>query len=123
MEERLLSKNNFEMPAVLKDDDAAVMCIIRLITMDPGTDPLHPDMGVGIFTKFRYSFEEDIRKLKNEITNQIITYMPQLSGVSVSLEVKISRIFVTIQFNMNIVTIIVDNDNKTVTLDSLKGDK
>jgi hypothetical protein len=24
---------------------------------------------------------------------------------------------------MNIVTIIVDNDNKTVTLDSLKGDK
>ena len=120
MEERLLSKNSFEMPTVLKDDQAAVVFIIRLITMDPGTDPLHPDMGVGLFSKYRYSFEDEVKsKLRAAITEQINTYIPQLSGVSVSIEARIASLFITIQFNSTIVTIVADSETKTIKLSDL----
>ena len=123
MEERLLSKNSFENPTILKDNDAAVVCIIRLITMDPGTDPLHPDMGVGLFTNYKYSFTDEVKsKLRSHINEQIQTYIPKLSGVSVSIESRIASIHITIQFNSTIVTVIADTESKTVSLKSLKGE-
>lgn len=123
MEERLLSKNNFEVPTVLKDDEAAVVCIIRLIMMDPGTDPLHPDMGVGLFTKYKYGFTDEIKsKLQNEINEQIQTYIPKLVGVSVDIEARIASLYITIRFNSNIVTVVADTANNTIKLENMKGE-
>ena len=43
--EYLLSVNNFNEPAALEGKQAIGLLLVRLILMEPGTDPLHPDMG------------------------------------------------------------------------------
>ena len=53
-----------------------------LIMMEPGDDPLHPDMGIGIKT-FRYSLTLD--QLAKRIEDQIATYLPFYQNVSVSI--------------------------------------
>jgi hypothetical protein len=60
--------------------------IIQLILLEPGKYQSHPNMGVGIRSKYRYNDRESfIIDLQSDITNQITTYLPELTGVSVSL--------------------------------------
>ena len=53
--EPLMSINKFNKPKVLQEPDSGVIRIVRLILLEPGTIQTHPDMGVGIVSKFRYS--------------------------------------------------------------------
>lgn len=51
--------------------------------MDPGTDPLHPDMGVGIR---RYRYAMDIEEtLAKKIDDQIHTYLPYFEDAEITL--------------------------------------
>lgn len=123
MEERLLAKDNFEMPKVLKDNEAAVVNIIRLIIADPGTYPLHPEMGVGLYSKFRTGWSDEVViSLRSEIQNQIQTYMRELSGVSVNVVSRGHNLFITIQFNDTMVNLMANVDNKTITIEELEGE-
>ena len=81
--EYLLTTNRFKEPSVVNGKEAIGLLLLRLIMLDPGTDPLHPDMGVGI-RNFRYGM--DIKEtLKKRITEQIDTYLPYFSDATVSL--------------------------------------
>lgn len=53
--------------------------------LDPGSIQSHPEMGVGIITKWRYSYYENIDLLQSEIQKQIEKYLPQLQGVNVKI--------------------------------------
>lgn len=70
-------------PRVLTGTEAVGMYLIELITKRPGSDPLHPEMGVGI-DRYRYGIDnlEDLRK---KIEDQIETYLPMYSGADVIL--------------------------------------
>ena len=50
----LMSVDMFNNPATVSGDRAQALKIVRLILMNPGSDPLHPEMGVGL-KQFRYS--------------------------------------------------------------------
>lgn len=95
-EEPLMSVNNFHEPIVVKDEDAAVLLITRLILLEPGTFQTHPNMGVGIVSRFRHGLDTDIKRLESEITTQISKYLPMFTTVQVSVEI--------------------DNDNKTLKI-------
>lgn len=95
-EEPLMSVNNFHKPIVVKDEDAAVLLITRLILLEPGTFQTHPNMGVGIVSRFRHGLDTDIKRLESEITTQISKYLPMFTTVQVSVEI--------------------DNDNKTLKI-------
>lgn len=75
--------NALKRPASVKDYDAIGARLMELIMMEPGDDPLHPDMGVGLRT-YRFGIN-NLDKLKKRIEEQIATYLPFYQSVSVSL--------------------------------------
>lgn len=88
MKEYLLSTDNFTNPKVVKDTDAAGILLIRILIMVPGTNPLHPAMGVGLGTIYRYIMEDDLPSLETRISDQITTYLPpEFASVKVKLSI------------------------------------
>ena len=85
--EYFLGINEFNRPTVYTDIDATYTLLIRLILLNPGTYPNHPRMGVGLVRRYRYANASELSKLSNDIEDQIATYLPQFSSVSVDLTV------------------------------------
>lgn len=93
MKEYLLSTNEFLEPKVLEGADAYGTLLTRLLLLQPGTNPLHPAMGVGLGPKYRFISETDLADLETRVKDQIHTYMPSefIATTSVSLEIKKSK--------------------------------
>ena len=77
MREYLMSTNNFNEPAHLDGYEAECLFLTRLILLEPGTYPNHPDMGVGINTRWRYSGDNMLMDLESTIEQQITDYYPE----------------------------------------------
>lgn len=84
--EYLLSINEFIQPKVLKKDQAAYTDIIRLFLLDPGTNQTHPDMGIGIRSRYRFSDASEIFKLEQEAKDQMKTYLPNLLTMDIQIK-------------------------------------
>lgn len=77
--------NDFDEPTVYKDSEAIAQNLIHLLLLEPGTIQSHPNMGVGIVSKYRYmsTDQEDINKLIGDFRKQIDQYLPY-QGVKVN---------------------------------------
>ena len=84
--EYLLSTDEFNNPKVLEGKDAISQLLIHLILLEPGTYASRPTMGVGLISRYRYTSEDNLDKLKKDIADQISLYLPEFSGVLVDLE-------------------------------------
>ena len=78
-----LALDSFLNPVTYKDRSAVEMLICRLILLEPGTFQTHPDMGVGIVSRYRYAPKSELSNLSRDIENQISTYLPDVHGVEV----------------------------------------
>ena len=87
LKEYLLSINEFVQPKVLKGESAAFADILRLFLLEPGTNQTHPNMGIGIRSRYRFSDNSEISKLKQEVKDQMETYLPNLLVMDVQVEV------------------------------------
>ena len=81
--EYLISVNKINEPIVEKKQRAIALLLFRLILLDPGSDPLHPEMGVGI-RKYRFSINT-LEELKNRVKEQINTYLPDFAASEVNI--------------------------------------
>lgn len=81
--EYLLSVNIYNEPAKADQQSAIALLLIRLILLEPGSDPLHPMMGVGI-RKYRYALNQ-LEELQARIEDQIATYLPEYQNATVAL--------------------------------------
>ncbi len=72
--EYLFKMDSFKEPEVVEGKPAIGLLLVRLIMLDPGSDPLRPDMGVGI-KNYRYAMGK-LDELKERIQSQIKTYLP-----------------------------------------------
>lgn len=99
--EYVLSINEFVQPKVLKGDQAAYTNIIRLLLLNPGTNQTHPEMGIGIRTRYRFSDTSEISTLKQEVKDQLETYLPELLIMDVQIQTynNILAIFISSQNN------------------------
>jgi hypothetical protein len=88
--EYLFSTNEFNEPASLTGKSAIGLLLVRLILMDPGSDPLHPTMGVGI-RKYRYGLD-NINELKKSVEEQIETFLPCYQNASVAMIITPDRV-------------------------------
>lgn len=84
--EYVLSTNEFMQPKVLKKDQAAYTDIIRLFLLDPGTNQTHPEMGIGIRSRYRFSDTSEIFKLEQEVKDQMQLYLPNLLTMDIQIE-------------------------------------
>ena len=99
--EYLLSINEFIQPKVLSGDQAAYTDIIRLFLLNPGTNQTHPEMGIGIRTRYRFSDASEISTLREEVKDQMKTYLPNLLAMDIQIETygTTLAIFITSQNN------------------------
>ncbi len=83
--EYLLSVDEFSNPQIVEGKSAIALLLSRLILLEPGSDPLHPDMGVGI-KKYRFDSNKDVlTEIKDDITKQLETYLPTYQGTEVQI--------------------------------------
>lgn len=76
VKEYLLTTDEFKNPKVVTGTYAIGLLILRLLLSEPGHNPLHPDMGVGLGPKYRFILESQMSTLQNRITDQLHTYLP-----------------------------------------------
>lgn len=90
MQAHLLSFNNFSRPLVLDKADAAYTNIIYLILLSKGKFQSHPDMGVGLRERYhlKTADEKVLEDLRDDITNQMRQYLPELSFIDISVFLK-----------------------------------
>ena len=90
MKEYLLSTNEYKEPKVAKGSEAYGILLTRLLLLEPGTNPLHPGMGVGLGPKYRFISENDMPMLQTLIQEQVNTYLPSefLTTTKAYLELK-----------------------------------
>lgn len=98
--EYFIGIDEFNHPKVYTDQHATFVLLIRLILLEPGTYPNHPDMGVGLVSRYRFAMKEKLANLQTRIEEQISTYLPEFSAVNVEVsyekEHKYTQISITI---------------------------
>ena len=110
--------DKFNKPTVLKDKEAIGTRLMELIMMEPGDDPLHPDMGVGLRT-FRYGVN-NLEDLRSRVQKQIETYLPFYQNADVAI-IRTPDKVVNIEISLGGMKYIYDSNNtsKPITLDDL----
>lgn len=89
MKEHVLSLNDFNMPKVFNENDSNYVLIIRLFLLEPGKFQSHPEMGIGIRSRYRYNNDESfLVSLQNDINNQINKYLPELTATDITVNVR-----------------------------------
>ena len=100
MNEYLMSIDEFYSPKIVKNNDAIYVLLVRLLQLEPGSIQTHPEMGVGLISKYRFAEADTIAdKLKTNIKDQIATYLPDLTGVRVDVYVQNKVLFIEIEVN------------------------
>lgn len=97
--EYLLSVDDFNNPQIVEGKSAVALLLSRLILLEPGSDPLHPEMGVGIKNYRFNSSKNALSEIRDAVQKQVETYLPsfQNSVIEVSLkEDKILNIHITV---------------------------
>ena len=107
MKEHVLSLNDFNMPKVFDASNSIYVLIVRIILLEPGTFQRHPEMGIGIKSRYRYGTIDDafLSTLKNDISKQLETYLPSLASTDIVLTV-----------NGNTLGIIIDTEDGAYVL-------
>lgn len=75
------SVDDFQDPKRYTNAEAIATLLVRLLILEPGTFQSHPEMGVGLYSRYAYSVEGRAIELKNDFMGQIEKYLPQFSGV------------------------------------------
>lgn len=81
--EYFLSIDNLSKPKVVTGQEAIAYLLIRLLLLNPGSDPLHPDMGVGL-EDFRFCVGRE-QELQERIKEQIRTYLTEFAFSEVKI--------------------------------------
>lgn len=114
--EYTLGTNNFKRPVIYEGKKAIGVVLVRLLLMNPGSDPLHPLMGVGIPVKFRYMMEDNLTALRTEMTRQISTYIAPYSNIEVNLRINDKVLEVSAYIDDYTYSYEISEDNNRITL-------
>lgn len=119
MNEYLLSTNIYSVPSVISSPDANGVLITRLLLLEPGTNPHHPDMGVGIGPKYRFITENDLPALRSKIQDQINTYLPleSLGESTVDLEIKENTKYLLISITVGSTKYVYDTEESNTPIE------
>ena len=58
LKEYVIGTNDFKQPEEYLGKKAVGLLVERLLLLEPGTDPMRPEMGVGLVSKYRYMFPD-----------------------------------------------------------------
>jgi hypothetical protein len=127
----LLGLDDLQQPRVIdmsiirpNEWNSAILMIARLILLVPGTYEDHPTMGIDIKGRYRFAFEDELYHLSQEISDQIIMFLPEFRLVSVNAYFRNESLvgYIVIDIELEQVTyrlLYNTQDNKLVGLEDL----
>lgn len=92
-----------------------MLLLTRLVLLEPGTIQSHPEMGVGLHSKYRFAVEGCERDLKADIEQQIAKYLPDFNGVKISVTRKDKALFIAAEIDRTLYGIYYDIEADSVT--------
>ena len=112
------SIDKFNTPIKLEGQKAIGVLLTRLLLMEPGTDRLHPDMGVGI-RRYRYGMDI-IDDIQNRIEDQIATYLNCFPSANINVEYTSKKsLFVQITIDDYVYVYDSDDFDKSLSINDL----
>lgn len=118
MVEHLLTTSEYLEPKSIKGADAYGTLLFRLLILQPGSNPLHPGMGVGLGPKYRFISEDDLEMLRTRIQKQIETYMPgEFLACDVILNLKENTKYLNIIIIADGIKFIYDTENSSTPIE------
>ena len=114
-EEYSFSIDDFENPKIYKNPEAVAVLLTRLLLLEPGTFQSHPEMGVGLYSKYMYSVNGiNVSNLKKDIQKQIVAYLPDYQSASVNVNQDKETIYITIEIDSTIYGFIYNSAAQTI---------
>lgn len=108
------SVDDFLNPKQYKDPEAIATLLTRLLLLEPGLFQSHPDMGVGLISRFRYSVEGSDKELRSEFERQINKYLPQFEGVRISVRQHKDTFYIGAEIDEVIYSFYYDSERETL---------
>ena len=105
--EYMLSIDNLSRPKVLEGREAIAYLLIRLLLLNPASDPLHPEIGVGL-EDYRFCVGR-VAELEERIRDQIATYLPEFIYSSVRVVEITAQKICNIEITVGDVTYVYDS--------------
>lgn len=98
--------------------EAVAFLIQKLLLMSPGTFPSHPNMGIGLTTKYKFMDSSDASKLRDDMISQLSTYLPQYQNINAEITLKKStkELYVTIELDKTQLVYIASLEDEQVRL-------
>lgn len=83
--------------------------------LEPGTFQSHPEMGVGLVSKYRYELSDKLVDLAADFRRQIELYLPQFQGVEVSTYMQNSKCIITAKIDKVIYGFLYNEESNELT--------
>lgn len=112
--EFLFSVDDFQNPKVVKDAEAVATLLTRLLLLEPGTIQSHPEAGVGIISRYRYSTEGAASELQADFQKQIEKYLPQFQGAKVTVREKDKTFMIAAEIDDTLYGIYYDTNTSNI---------
>lgn len=111
------SVDDFQNPKVYKDAEAISTLLVRLLLLEPGTFQSHPEMGIGLISKYRFGVEGVAQELQSNFQSQIETYLPQFQGARVSCREKEGVLMIAAEIDNTLYGIYFDSSTNNIKTD------
>lgn len=108
------SVDDFKNPKTYKNAEAVATLLVRLLLLEPGTIQSHPDMGVGLISRYRFSVEGEGAKLQGEYQRQVEKYLPQFQGAQITVKEKNKQFQISVQIDDTLYGIYYDTNTTAV---------
>lgn len=108
------SVDDFQNPKQYKNPEAIATLLTRLLLLEPGLYQSHPEMGVGLISRFRYSVEGSEKDLRSEFERQINKYLPWFEGVRISVKQKNQTYYIGAEIDEVIYSFYYDADRESL---------
>lgn len=119
-----IDTDEFNQPRVSKGTEAIGVLLVRLLLLEPGTDPMRPGMGVGLVSKYRYMFPDKLSELKKDIYSQLETYLFPYQNVELTLSIEDKELRIDIDVNKNIYKYVTrQQEDNSITLVQLREEE
>lgn len=118
-QEALMTTTEFKRPKVLKDKAVIYTLLVRLALLEPGTNQTHPEMGLGLKSKYRYTFASDLSAITNDYRKQIETYLPEFKLSTVKASVKDHCLFLEVAIDESVYQMYINTE--TYTLENMNA--
>ena len=116
--EQSFSIDDFQNPKLYTNGQAVCTLLVRLIMLEPGTIQSHPDMGVGIISRYRYSVEGAESELQADIQRQVNKYLPILQGVRITVKQQDHAFYIAAEYEGVLYGVSIDVETSEVKTNS-----